>query len=330
MKAFVVGTGSIGQRHIKNLIKLGVEVSAYSYRNSEIIKFNNNQITRVKSDYKKAFSEKFDFIVIANNTNNHIEVALEAAKLSNNFYIEKPLSNSKENIEELIKISESKKLIIDTGFMLRSHPNLIWINQFIKSSPLGKLHYASASVGQDLTEWRPGSDHRNSYSASIHKGGGVIFDLIHELDIIYWLFGNVVEISCMKENIESLGIETEGVAQIIMKLESEQTIHIRLDYVRPNYSRKLELTFERGIIYWDYLKGKVFIEGKGEESSEVNTVPNKFERNEIFLSHMKEYINKINMPFNEFSSNLRDGYEVLKIALAAHESASKKKNVYIH
>ena len=329
MKAFVIGNGSIGQRHIKNLINLGVNVSAYSYRNSEIIKFNKQKITKIKSDYKKALEENFDFVVIANNTNDHIKVALEAAKLSNNLYIEKPLSNSKDYIDELIKISESKKLIIDSGFMLRSHPNLIWINQFLQSLPLGKLLYASASVGQDLTEWRPSCDYRNSYSAFINKGGGVIFDLIHELDIIYWLLGDIKEICCMTEKVKNLEIETEGVAQIIMRLKTEQIVHVRLDYVRPNYSRKLELVFEKGIIYWDYLKGKVFIEEKGKESLEVNSLPNKFVRNDIFLNHMKSFINKINTPFNELSSNLRDGYEVLKIALASHESATKKKNIYI-
>ena len=43
MKALVIGTGSIGRRHINNLIKLGIKVSAYSYRRSELIKFENNQ-----------------------------------------------------------------------------------------------------------------------------------------------------------------------------------------------------------------------------------------------------------------------------------------------
>ena len=44
---------------------------------------------------------------------------------------------------------------------------------------------------------------------------------------------------------------------------------------------------------------------------------------------MKSFLNKINAPYSHKNSTLKDGYEVLKIALASHESALKKRSITI-
>ena len=330
MKALVIGTGSIGRRHINNLIKLGIKVSAYSYRRSELIKFENNQQINRQCNLDYALKEECDFIVICNSTEKHIEVAIEAAKLLKNLYIEKPISNSLNKVDELITISDTNNLLVDSGFVLRSHPNLNWISQFLRSNSLGEFIYASATAGQLLSDWRHNGDYRKSYSAFKSMGGGAIFDLIHELDIIYWLFGKVNEVTCMTQEFRPLDIESESVAQMLIKLETGQTAHVRVDYVRPNYSRKLELVFEKGILYWDYLKGEVFIEERNKKPFLVNSIPENFNRNDIFISHMKSFLNKINAPYSHKNSSLKDGYEVLKIALASHESALKKRSITIY
>ena len=111
MKALVVGTGSIGTRHINNLIKLGINVKAFSYRDSKITSFYDNKKISYLSTIEDALSEESDFVVIANTTEKHIEIALKAAFLSKHIYIEKPLSNSLRGLDELIKVSESRNLI---------------------------------------------------------------------------------------------------------------------------------------------------------------------------------------------------------------------------
>ena len=47
----------------------------------------------------------------------------------------------------------------------------------------------------------------------------------------------------MIQNV-SLEIETESIANILMRLKSKQVIHTKIDYLRPNYSRKVEIVFE--------------------------------------------------------------------------------------
>ena len=329
MKALVVGTGSVGKRHINNLISSGIEVISFSYRNSTLTEFRGKKKESFSCSESEALKEHYDFIVISNTTDKHIDTAIKAAKLSRNIYLEKPISNSLNRTNELIEIVKSKKLILDAGFILRSHPNLIWIEKFIQSNHLGNLLYADVSAGHLLSEWRPETDYRKSYSALKGMGGGVIFDLIHEIDIVYWLFGEIKEVSCMIQNVSFLEIETESIANILMRLKSKQVIHTKIDYVRPNYSRKVEIVFENAIIYWDYLEGEVFLEEKGKDAILVNSTPKGFKRNDIFLMHLNLFISKLKQPYKEDSSTLKDACEVLKVALAAHESAKKNKIIFI-
>ena len=329
MKALVIGTGSAGKRHINNLTSCGIEVISFSYRNLTLTDFSSSKKESFSCSENEALQENYDFVVIANTTNKHIDTAIKAAELSKNIYLEKPISNSLNRTNELIEIVEKNKLIFDAGFILRSHPNLIWINKFIKSNDLGNLLYADVSAGHLLSDWRPGRDYRKSYSALKDMGGGVIFDLIHEIDIVYWLLGEIKEVFCMTSDISFLEIETESVANILMRLKNKQIVHTKIDYVRPNYSRKAELVYQNGIIYWDYLKGQVFLEKKGQDAFLVNSTPKEFKRNDIFLIHMNLFIRKLKQPYKKDLSTLKDACEVLKVALAAHKSAKQNKNIFI-
>ena len=48
-------------------------------------------------------------------------------------------------------------------------------------------------MGQYLPDWRTNADYSKSYSASFEMGGGVLFDLIHEIDLAVNLMGQPEE-----------------------------------------------------------------------------------------------------------------------------------------
>jgi len=85
MKLLVVGTGSIGKRHIKNLLDLGVEVLSFSYQsNTQEL---DSRVTRV-SQLDVFLESDIDAVVIANRTDQHIDVALQAARAGKHMFIE--------------------------------------------------------------------------------------------------------------------------------------------------------------------------------------------------------------------------------------------------
>lgn len=321
MKVLVVGTGSIGKRHISNLVRFGVEVYAYSYRAAKNpLSVSHPEVTLV-NNLGDALEADFDAVVIANRTDLHMEIALKAAQARKNFFIEKPISVSLAGAEELLMLVERNKLVVEAGFMLRCHPNLLWIKEYLANNSLGDLMHLRASVGQWLPDWRPQTDHRTGYSAFRKTGGGVIFDLIHELDLVYWLAGKVVDVNAITRYVESLDIETEAIAQISLRLDSGALAQVHLDYVRPGYGRDLEIVGTQAVLYWNYLKGAVTITKSDGSMDVVHYVPPEFERNDMFENHMAHFLRRLSSPELAPTSSLVDSINVMRIALACHQSA---------
>ena len=331
MNILVVGTGSIGKRHIANLLALGVDVRAFSYRaaagdsSSQPVLLDPR--VRLVGDLAQALASDVHAVVVANRTDQHLAVALQAVRLGKHVFIEKPLAASLAQVKELVGAVCDQGLVVEAGFMLRHHPNLRWMQSYLGSGALGELMHLRASVGQWLPDWRPGTDHRQGYGAFRAQGGGVIFDLIHELDLVHWLVGPVVDVSAMTRVVPALEIETEGVAQIGLRMASGVLAQVHLDYVRPGYGREMELVGRHGVLSWDYTKGTVSLARSGAAPEVVHRVPDGFERNTLFRDHMAHFLQRIETPALEASSPLADAVSVLRIALAAHQSDRERRFV---
>jgi predicted dehydrogenase len=327
MRVLVAGTGSVGRRHIANLCRLGCEVVAYSYRGIvpeiEGIGTSFALVTEIEGGWRS----KPDALVVANSTEQHLEVALEAARRGIHLYIEKPLSISFDGLSELTDLVQAKQLIVEAGFMLRFHPNLVWMKHFLASGQLGELMYLRAAVGQWLPDWRSGTDYRLGYSADPGKGGGVIFDLIHELDLVNWLGGRVIDVSAMSRDTRLLEIQSEAIAQIGLRLESKALAQVHLDYVRPRYCRTLEVVGHRGVLHWDYSQRTVTLEESEGNMSVVHSCPPEFDRNKMFLMAMTHFLYRISDSSVPPVSSLKDGIESLRVALACHRSVSERRNI---
>lgn len=326
MKALVLGTGSIGQRHIANLINCGVEVTAYSYRKSTIpenIFANVSYIDEVNS----ASYLGFDAVIIANRTDLHVSSVFDAIAHVKSIFIEKPLGISLCGVDDLFALANNYKTNIEAGFMLRFHPNLQWIREYLNNGELGEVMHIKASVGQFLPDWRPNSNYKDSYSSIRRYGGGVIFDLIHELDLVNWLGGDIEDICAMTRYVKLLGIETESIAQIGLQLKSGVLAQVHLDYVRPGYERHLEIVGSAGTLEWDYLTGNVILKEAKRDPVVVNRVPEGFERNWMFQAHIMHFLQRHKDPSLAPMSSLKDAIEVLKVALAAHCSAEQRRYV---
>lgn len=327
MKVLVVGTGSIGRRHISNLLHLGVDVSAFSYRGkSSVIEHMDSRVAFVEH-WSEGISDGIDAVVVANSTEQHVEVILRAARMGKAIYIEKPLSVSLAGIDELAQLINTHNLVVEAGFMLRAHPNLVWMKKFINDGDLGELMYLRAKVGQWLPDWRPGTDHRLGYGAFRKKGGGVILDLIHELDLVNWLGGRVMDVAAMTRKVPMLEIETEAVAEISLRLNSGALAQVHLDYVRPIYGRTLEVVGHKGVLSWDYSRGEVTLGLPDGATSVVHHTPADYDRNTMFLTCMEHFLRRVAAPGIPPLSSFHDGVDALRVALACHQSASARRNV---
>jgi predicted dehydrogenase len=320
LKFLVLGTGSVGRRHIANLVALGHEVHACSQRAAAGASAPDlpQGARRVQGELARLCAD-VDAVVVANRNDEHMSVALEAARAGCGLFIEKPLSTSLRHCDELLYLERSAGIVVEAGFTLRAHPGLRWIGEAVADGRIGPLRYVRAAVGQWLPDWRPSTDHRAGYGALRRHGGGVIMDLIHEIDLVQWIGGPIVEVSAISAKVPDLEIETEAIAQIGMRLADGALAQVHLDYVRPAYGRQFEVVGRDAVLGCDVSTTRVTLESRASVAIPVFQSEG-FERNAMFVNHMRHFERRLLGDDLPPMSSLADSVAALRAALAAHRA----------
>jgi len=232
----VCGAGSVGMRHINNLVTLGVKVSVWRNRVELVKKLKDELNLEVFLSLDEALKQA-DAVVIATNTNTHLDLALKAAKMGKAIFIEKPLSHTTEGVKELSDLVRKNKLVFEVGCQLRAHPNLMKLHRLIVQADYGPLYTYRAVVGQRLENWRPDTDYRKSYSVNLQQGGGALLDLIHEIDLINWLTGPILSVSAHLTHVSDQEMCAEDLVNMTLINTNGAVGQVQLDMLSPEYRR---------------------------------------------------------------------------------------------
>lgn len=316
LKFLIVGFGSIGKRHFDNLRQIDdVEVSILTRRHLDL------HDTKVYSSIEETLHEHFDGVFITNETTLHIPTAIAFAERKYNLFIEKPLSHSLEDLDKLANLINMYNLKVMVGCNMRFHPVIRLTKDFIQEGKIGRIISARIEAGEYLPDWRPWLDYRNCYSAKKTGGGGVILDLIHELDYAYWFFGEASKIFSFSGKRSNLEIETEDTAEILIEFQNGTLCEVHLDYIQRCPGRNFKLIGTTGTIYADLITNelKIFEVSRGDwETIDLNE---NFERNRMYIDEVTHFIDYIQGRIAEPLIGWKDGVNVLKIVLAAKESS---------
>jgi len=274
----------------------------------------------VTTNLDEALAAKPEVVVVCNPNAHHLQVAFPAAEAGCNLFIEKPLSHSWHGVEALLSVIRQRRLLTWIGFDLRFDSGLCQVKNLIEDGCIGRCLSIQAQVGEYLPDWHPWEDYRKGVSARRETGGGVILDLIHELDYVTWLLGPITKISCFAEKVSSLQIETEDTAAMVLKFKTGALGTIHLDYLQRVPSRTCRVIGESGTILWDYFSKKVTCYSPGKRD------PWEFEytasqRDARFLEEMRHLLACVEGREQPKVDALA-GSRILKLALAAKQSAA--------
>jgi len=218
LKALVIGYGSIGKRHINNLMKFKqIQISICS-KNKEALQLEGKDIV-VYPTIEKALKEKYDIGFICNETSLHIETAIKLAKKGLHIFLEKPLSNSLKNTSTLFKLIKKKKLITIIGYNMRFHKGIKMMKELIDKNEIGRIVSASSENGSYMPDWHPWKNYQNSYASRKKLGGGVVLTQSHEIDYLYWFFGKVSEVFAITGKLSDLQIDVEDYCASVLKFK---------------------------------------------------------------------------------------------------------------
>ena len=288
MKILVCGVGSIGERHINNLISLGYEeIILYRSSNSKLRSIKNNLQTF--SDLSIALKEKPDIALITNPTSLHIDTAIECAKANCHLFIEKPLSNNLNKVDVLSNLVSEKKLVCMVGFMYRYHPLIKKIKSIIDNVSLGELIHIRSTWGEYLPDWHPWEDYRTSYAAKKNLGGGPSATLSHDIDLAIWFADSGIKKSINFENYKSdLEVDTSHGNDVLIEFNNGVTANIHIDFFQKPYRKEYEVIFKGGRVKFDYYENK--LEVFYQDGTKKTLTADNFDRNDMFIDEVKDFI----------------------------------------
>lgn len=311
-QVLVVGFGSAGQRHAKNLELLDFDVAVVT--SSNIIEYIN-----YKTIDEAVQNNTFKFVIISTPTEQHSREVKLCIEHDIPCFVEKPLAASLANFKDSVdKIPNN--YICSVGYLLRYHPI---IKLLIKELPrLGVLYDSTISFGQYLPWWRPNTDYSKCYSAYTKLGGGVLLDSSHEIDLIYYLFGEVSSLVAISGKFSNLNIDSDDECFAIFIMASKQVVQLKLDYLNKIPERKIVVNGEHGSIMADLVKEEYQSHIKNVERKESFSI----DRNQIFIDELIDFSER----YNEcLLPSLRDSIYVLKIIDAIRNSSVEKKWIKI-
>ena len=320
MKFLIAGLGSIGRRHLRNLVALG-EKDILLYRthqsslpDDELAGFS------VETDLGTALAQRPDAVIISNPTALHLKVAVPSARQGCHLLLEKPIAESMESVNDLIEAVEEGGGEVLVGYQFRFHPGLIQAKRLLAENAIGRPISFRAVYAEYLPGMHPWEDYRKSYSARRELGGGVILTLCHPLDYVRWLLGEIEGVWAFIGEFNQFALPVEDAAEIGIRLANGVVGSVHLDFNRRPFFHQLEIIGTEGTLIWDAPQGDLQVYRAEAAAWESFPDRNAFERNEMFLTEMRHFIDVVQRKATPVCS-LVDGVRALQVALAAKSSA---------
>lgn len=296
-----------------------IKLERFKERVAKNYKDHNRQSNGVKlyADYKELLANpEVDAVVIASPDHWHAMMAIDACRAGKDIYLEKPLTFTIHEGNELIKAVRANNIVLAVGSMQRSAANFQHAVRMVQKGNLGKISEVLVNVGtpphpkpydlpkQDIPaglDWKswtgplPDIHYNEELDPPItlnpeqnekawgawrwyeETGGGLMTDWgAHMIDIAQW----------------GIGMDRKGPIEIIPGTDSEP-----LTYVYPN-GVKLKITpFDEGRQGVKFLGEKGWIKvSRGQYDTDVAVCERKFSNEETgFSAHHIDFIDSVKM-----------------------------------
>ena len=306
MKILMIGLGSIGQRHLRNIRRLygdEPEVLAYRVRRLQQTLSDDMKIRdgvnleeefniRVFSDLDSALLEHPQVVYITNITAKHMECAIRTARAGCDIFLEKPIADSMVGVSELRKVIAEKHNIVYIGYQNRFHPCVKDVKNYLESEAIGQLISVDNEFSERLVTMHTYEDCSKTYMARKEMGGGPILNLqIHCLDYLQMLFGVPKSVFSVSGNNSDLDIDVEDFVSSLYCFRridgSRLPVYSHTDFLQYPPVHRIKIVGEKGRIEADLNQATTKLIVNGSIVSE--TKYKDFNRNDMFIEELAEF-----------------------------------------
>jgi UDP-N-acetyl-2-amino-2-deoxyglucuronate dehydrogenase len=195
----------------------------------------------------------FDAVYIATPHHTHKPLMMEAISHKKHIFCEKPITDSVQDAEEVIKAAKEQDIKIGINYQYRYDPACYTMARAVQDQYLGKILYATVSV-----PWYRGEKYyvegpwRKQWKSA--GGGTLITHASHSLDVLIWALGKprsvIGNYATRSDLSKKMGIEVEDVAMGIIEFESGAIAQVlSTSCTRPGSSTvKISIFGEQGNI----------------------------------------------------------------------------------
>ncbi len=320
MKALLIGSGSIGQRHVQNLLALKQDAQIVVMRQN---KHEDDFVKQHQASIISAWHEcpdDIEIVILANPSALHAQHIEKIIERNLPAYLEKPLLTSRADLERIKKQIDDYHYHQPTmmGCNLRFLPSIMALKQILEKGTLGNVCRVFIEAGQYLPSWRPHQDYTQSYSANKDLGGGVIFDLAHELDLVRFLFGDCEVLSSFHGQFSHLKLNVEDTAVIHLGKSAGPLISVHLDYVSRRPTRMIKIVGDEKTLLWDLKEKKLQLIDENAVC-DLSDKQNDFDVPLTYQVAMREFLDCVNNR-SQTSQPLLEGIKTTELLLQCKHS----------
>ncbi len=259
----IIGLGAIADKHAQaiNALRGGRLHSCFSRSARKAATFAVEHSCKPHADFKEFLADAdLDAVTICTPSGAHLEPALAAARAGKHVVCEKPLEITPARCRRLIEACKRNRVKLVTIFQSRFKDVNIAIREALKDGRIGK----PVNVNCHIRWFRPQSYYDSGAwrgTWDLDGGGCLMNQGIHNVDLMLWMMGDVVEVSAYmnRPTRKRIEVETNIVAALKFKNGALGTI-VASTEIYPGYPLALQISGTKGsvaceeedLVSWDF------------------------------------------------------------------------------
>ena len=310
LKIGIIGVGGWGKNHVRVLHNMGVLGAVCDVSIDRAKEIAKKYDTKYYSSIKDLFSnEGLDACLVCTPTKTHLSVVREAIKNGCHVFVEKPLSFSSKECEEMIELSNKAKVILTCGYVERFNPAVQDLKSIIEKQEYGDLL---------MMEF-----HRENRMPLHIKDVGVIYDTsVHDIDTAMYLFGKLPKMVFARAGKKFHLFE--DFATIMLGFEDQRVAIIASNWVTPKKVRTFSAVCTEGTVTGDFITQEIRI-----DHGDATIIPRRQQFQEPLVLELQSFIEVVGGKRKQPVVTSQEATNVTKVAEAALLSSETGSPIYL-
>ncbi len=301
MKIAVIGAGYFGKNHVRDLKKLGhnVTVCDLDQKNLDYC-WQNFQVDATTTKLKDILDDKsITAATICLPNNLHFPVAKKLLQKGKNILVEKPMTLKSSDSKKLIQLASKKKLVLNVGHIFRFNPTVIKLKELLEKKELGHIRLVKFT----WTNLDP-----------IYPDRDIISDLgVHAFDVFNFLFEKNPKIisSTGKTYRKKEGVEIAFVSASLGNILA----FFELSWLTPGKKRDLIVVGEKNTVTVNLISQSISI----VDNNTLQTEEIHIQQTNPLMEELNHFVDCIEKKIRS-KANGKIGLEIVEVI----EEAQKK------